>query len=351
MSERVKRIYDSKTEAQVAHHWAHQSLPRNIKDHFEASNASRNFYYSGTIIYSYGRHYPIADLLPDKKGHPKTVLFEAVPYPSQQTHGHRGMVKSAIPSDWQIIEVVMGKDYWSPSGPDIPGNLEFYFNKVTELAKLQARARTRDYSPEINRWGKEAKKFIAYFKPKKALYKKYLEAYNASETFTASVASSLVEETAKQRERRKERQQEAVETLVGWYAGVASDNALSCVLKDYSDVRLRRDGEMIYTSKGFRVDLQQSKSLFRLMHSKKAHLLEVTPEEGVVDSSGTSWKISRLNADGSLIVGCHNVSYEEAEALAVREGWIKSEEMLTSAATLKSRMLGHAELYQPTHES
>lgn len=345
--QRVKRIYDSKTVAQIAHCWAHQSLPKNPSAHYEASSRTGNFYYSGTVIYSYGRHYPIADIMPDKKGHPKTVLFEAIPYPSQQTHGHRGLVKSAIPSDWQVIEVVMGKEYWSPNGPDIPRNLEFYYNKITELAKLQARARTRDYSAEINKWGKEAKKFIAYFKPKKSLYKKYMDAYNASETFKAHIASDLVEETAKQRERRKEQREKAIETLLGWYRANASDWALQRVVKDPSDVRLRLETDKVYTSKGFHITAAQARAAFNAMRKVRTATVYEAITLDFTDSQGSDWHSRPLNPDGSFHVGCHFITFEEAEALALRSGWITEASILSGKDTLRQRMFDQESLFTP----
>lgn len=340
-------MYNGGDAASIAHHWAHQSLPENPGKYFEASTTTGNFYYKGSKIWSYGSHYQIAGLMPDRKGHPKTVLFNAVPWGSQQTSGHCSLVRQAIPSDWQVIEVkCFPYDPFSyPDSLDHAENLKFYFEKITEFAQLQARARKRDYSRDINKWGSEAKKYIAYFKIKKKLYKQYEEAYNASESFTAHISSELVKETANQRERRKKRREKTVETLLAWYAGHSGNTYLYNYLEDHSDVRLRLENDLVYTSKNFYITAAQARAAFNVMRKVRTATSYEVVNLDFTDTSGTEWHSRSLNPDGSFHVGCHFITFEEAEALALRSGWITEASILSGKESLRKRMLDQESLF------
>lgn len=90
---------------EVAHHWARNSLPRG---------RASNLYFEDGIIYSFGRHYPIARHVTVRKTKLKCVLFttdEAKGYGrvwnrvSPTTSRHKRDVQSAIPKDLPTFHV------------------------------------------------------------------------------------------------------------------------------------------------------------------------------------------------------------------------------------------------------
>lgn len=69
-TKRVKKVFNSFSE--IIHLWAHQS---------QEEARYGNGFFDGEIIYSYGRHFPIARIYTDKKGN-KTVFFTTQGYSS-----------------------------------------------------------------------------------------------------------------------------------------------------------------------------------------------------------------------------------------------------------------------------
>lgn len=74
-TKRVKKVFNRFNE--ITHLWAHQS---------QEEARCRNGFFEGEIIYSYGRHFPIARIYTDKKGN-KTAFFTTRSY-SSTTSGH-----------------------------------------------------------------------------------------------------------------------------------------------------------------------------------------------------------------------------------------------------------------------
>ncbi len=81
----MKLVVDNST---VAHRWANQNFEAG-----ESRNPGGNFYYSGKIIYSYGRHFPIARHVTNERGD-NAVLFTESTY-SNTTRDQVSIVKQA----------------------------------------------------------------------------------------------------------------------------------------------------------------------------------------------------------------------------------------------------------------
>lgn len=80
---RIKRVFSGIQD--FVHLWAHQS---------QDEAKSRNAYFEGEVIYSYGRHFPIARIF-NQKGKGTTVFFTTRTY-SNTTAGHISCVRRAI---------------------------------------------------------------------------------------------------------------------------------------------------------------------------------------------------------------------------------------------------------------
>lgn len=65
-----------------------------------------NIFYRGNVIYSYGRHYPIAKYFDCELNgkRERVVLFNENGY-STSTKSHRSAIRNSIPSNWVLIEV------------------------------------------------------------------------------------------------------------------------------------------------------------------------------------------------------------------------------------------------------
>lgn len=125
----------------IAHLWAN-------KAQYEAKNPSRNFYFDGDTIYSYGRHFPIAKHAVNENGE-RAVLFTERGY-SPTTAKHISIVRQAA-NHLRIIychEInylpSFNFDYWQREAENIARHLttakkpEKYLGQISDINKRAA---------------------------------------------------------------------------------------------------------------------------------------------------------------------------------------------------------------------
>lgn len=267
----------------VAHLWASQAQE-------EATNQSRNFYFKGLTIYSYGSHFPIARIY-DKDNH---IVFLTTRGYSNTTAKHIGVVGYAI-NHKKIFHV-----------PNVEGdhekNVIHYLDTIEELINKQKRARKIDYRGELIRNLDELRGYVELFNLKKLLSKdekKLLLITNVDELFgecdfTQLRQKRVKRETAKQLAEAKKR-------LRKW-AG--------CKLRyKRGKVYLRVNGDKIETS----------------MHAdapiREAHILYDRIKNGE-DIKGFKIGYHTVTSmNGVLKIGCHEIERDEIDRIATSLNW------------------------------
>lgn len=305
-SKRRRHVFDT---GEVPHLWAHRTQD-------DARNKQGNLYFTGDTIYSYGSHFPIARHVANDSGR-RAVLFTTATY-SVTTSGHCSAVRSAIPSGTPVFHVPnIRPGTYSESeltADDHAGNLADYAERCERHVITSARARS-SYAKEWNHeqavcLRDEAFAYCAFFGLPVPLIAAVpeldSEALAAIRKREAKKAAEKAEQTKRERAEAITRQQELItKWRAGQYSGCLYD----------VPAMLRIDGDEVVTSRGAR---------FPVSHAKRAlAFVRKIRESGqaYVRNGNTvhlgHYAIDRIEPDGTVKAGCHVVSWEEIERIAL----------------------------------
>lgn len=143
-----------------------------------------------------------------------------------------------------------------------------------------------------------------------------------------------------ERARREERERLAAlawiesysEALVRWRRGDITSYALPRSL--YSPdtpiaLRYRASDDTVETSQGATVPAPHARRLFSIVASVRARGEGWTPNGHTLHVGAFS--VSRIDADGTLVAGCHTILWDEIESFARAQGWTETAEATTAA--------------------
>ncbi len=296
--------------SEIAHIWARQSQ--------EHGKAVANIFFEGPKIYSYGRHFCIANIIK-----PGVVLFTTQRY-SVSTARHINMVDYACNH--------MRKIYCANPDGSLSNNLDGFQARIScELDILKndrKRPATKDQAKlELSRIVSQVAEYLEVTgnKLSKKLHSEfllYLEAAK-SEQAAADLQTKLDKrEKKKQREEDKKRAQilaDGKTELMKWRSGRKSNFVRSYSHLDLPVMlRATRNDEQnnsispkdeIETSKGARVPYEQGRKLYTLIKAGR--------DVRGYDLNG--YTVISLN--GVLKVGCHEIERTEIDRFAKKEGW------------------------------
>jgi hypothetical protein len=292
----MKRIVESE---QVAHLWAHKTQP-------EARSGGRNnFYFEGDIIYSYGRHFPIARHVTNKRGD-NAIMFTTQDY-SVTTSGHKRMVNGAISPGVPVFYVNR------PEHEPHVGQLDEIQERINQVTLKAERAKSHkdfylsDQAAEIRQF-KEFAAFIGSRRKPVIPGDKWLK----EQKRLAKVQADKDREARKARERRavierevlQEQQKEQFESWLSG-AGVSFPYAYRNNPGDY----LRLEGDEVVTSRAARVPAEHVRKVAPLVVS----LIEAgkTYQHNGHSIHLGEYIIDSIDEAGSLRVGCHTFKKEE----------------------------------------
>lgn len=293
----MKTVVESKN---VAHLWMHKAQA-------EARNSNRSFWFEGDTIYSYGRHFPIARHVTNKKG-VAAVLFASRDY-SITTSKHKDYVRQAIPSD---VPIFFTNDVnCNPSDT----MLDEYQASINNKALIASRARSNkewrltDVDIAIERFN-----LLAHFIGSRRKPKTPSAEWIAEQTTIAREAAKAERENRREKEeiRRKALAQARAEALGELRLWKQGGNAVGLHVLDFDYMRL--DGDEIETTRGARVPIDHVKRIVPLIikmldngetYQRNGHSIHVGP-----------YVLERLDTNGVLTVGCHKFEAEELRRIA-----------------------------------
>lgn len=338
--------------SEIAHVFVHQQAP-------EGRCPSSTFH--GKTFYSYST--AIAKLVENKKGE-RAIIINGTGY-SSTTSGHQGAVRSAANHlrSFYVHGVARGNCYGRSSGMPSDGKeLVEYF-----LAKFE--------EPTENEKSRYAHVRAAAVLARHSYLDKAIEAAEffglASAKLRAKAAKLNDEDAAAQkvlndRQDKKDKAKFKREAQVregaarGATAWLADDANLRPVTREYLNkldhdpellakveaknarcykdqlgawkrheplkisaydipVALRREGDQIVTTLGVRFPVEHAKRAYLTL--KKLHeRREKFQANGHTIPLG-GYRIERMDEAGTVVAGCHRVSWIECEDLAIREGW------------------------------
>ena len=299
----------SKTD--VAHMWAN-------KTQSEAKTPTRNFYFNGDTIYSYGSHFPIAV---HYKG---IVLFTLNSY-SVTTSEHISLTRSAC----SHLTKLYCLNPENAKGGYHTQNIEYWFKQIkVQFAKLVKATKPQLYVYAINGNIDQLNAYLKFFKAKLTAEQKKLLILATQDTISLKTAlKDAIEIENKAKELKLQKAKKAYAEYVDLWHNYSDFKEFSDTKKALSShysntmngtllTMLRTNGKEIETSKGIKLPLNVAKRVYT------TYLTKV--KQGGCIGCG-DWKILEYSVtsanDSLLVVGCHSVPRAEINAIATKLQW------------------------------
>lgn len=329
----------------IAHRWA--------QDKGAKLTGYAMFCASG-IIYSHGRHFPIARFVstPERRGKPsqRVVLFNADGY-SVSTAKHQSYTRRAIPEGVPVFKIPALSEYEDYTAP-VYGKrvLEWHVKQAAELYAKAQRARVN--GPWLERQAEahlsEAERFAAAFghRWKRPASLAVLAEAVAKETAKQAKAAkkARAEQEARQKAEMERRREIDADSFAMWQAGESRHCPQSYRSRPDGSAYVRRwktgDVDELQTSQGASVPWEHAVKAFRFIALCMIRG-EGWQRNGRVVRVG-HYQIDRIEPNGDMVAGCHRFAWEAMRALADREGVLmnvpgKAEAQAIIAAAVEQR--------------
>lgn len=186
---RYKKVFSRPSD--VCHAWVHQKTSEN----FGSEGRSRNCFYEGDTLYSYGSHFELAKFINIPGRDKPFVLINGVSY-SQTTSAHQSDIRSAVNGVYDYMVVYPSSEHVGYSrgnyllfdyGTNAAnkdhyiGCLKHWYNQITEFRE----SASRKIKPSTLRWlisdfittQHQAMEFIELFRCKSIVPAEYMEAF------------------------------------------------------------------------------------------------------------------------------------------------------------------------------
>jgi hypothetical protein len=268
----MKNIF---TNSELAHTYANQSQQRG-------RTSSGSFYFEGKTIYSYGQHFPIANIVTNDKGE-EVMLFTYRNY-SNTTAKQISIVRSATRQYKKIY-------CHTPKGNHL-NNFDSWL-RLAELEgeKLKKAKKPELYLNELNRLNKEVLEYAQFFsleipqKLKEVLSIKDKNEYLQYESKAAEFAK--IEKAKKEKEQKKK----FVDELQNWLCFETSR-----IYTPYKYDFLRINDNRIETTQAVQIPLAIGKKLYELIRDNKLS----------VGDKVLNYSVNEIGKE--IKIGCHTFS-------------------------------------------
>jgi hypothetical protein len=287
----MKTVFNSHNEA--AHIWASRS---------QASGRAGNVFFENDVIYSYGRHFPVAKFGDDGV----TVLFTNRGY-SNSTGKHKSLIRGAIPCDYRVI-------YCDDPTRSHQHNLDVWARTVERLrADFAAKTHKMTRGNIAVEIFKTCESAIEY-----CLAMRIGTPPWVNETNDEVTARDYVYELAKARDAKKEAARIEREKLAAIDAGdrIALWQAGENVPQNgfqYCATVLRLNADQIQTSRGAQIPVADALKLWPLLVRVKQS--GKTLEAGLHQIQLGAYRFNSFDG-ATLIVGCHSIAWDQIEKMA-----------------------------------
>jgi hypothetical protein len=287
------------THAHTAHVWAQQN-----EDTYCGRSSDGRMFFEGASIFSYRSSWTIARFVTNKRGQ-RAVLFNSdtcsISTAKHTHHAHNAVRGLGFP----VFELPNPE-----RDPDKEQTRRYFFDKLSHAINLVTHARTNAEwrMRDAERIANNANALSAFFG-----WRWRLKRPEWSPEFIAQAKTRAAKEKAKRaaETKRKEalRQADIKDRITAWLAG---ENVSTWGYA--GPVLLRVLGDNIQTSRGATVPVSHAKRAWPLIKACK--------------ESATAWRsnghslpighfnVDRIEADGTLKIGCHVIEYGELERIA-----------------------------------
>ena len=278
--------------SQIAHLWANQTQEN-------AKTSSRNFYFDGTSIYSYGYHFMIAEHVQNNEG-VKAVLFTERTY-SVTTSKHLSVVRQAA-NHLNLIYCYNPENSHEQNFTAWVSEIESICRKLTNAKKPEI------YLNQIENVNARVNKYAAFFSlqiPAKLVAAMAITSKDVYKSYSASKAEL---EAKERKENELQLKKQHTKELINWRKYKIHRLYVRNGI-DY--LRLDTLGERIETTQGVKIPVETAKRFYPI-------LMRSIKNGGCNGNCGVKildYEVNEINKD-FILVGCHKIQYKELIAMA-----------------------------------
>ena len=295
----MKKVFSSPYD--VAHMFA-------TRTQTEARTSSNSVYFYNDVIYSYGKHFPIATFSEDSKGN-EIVLFTLREY-SVTTAKHKQQTRTAL----NHFNIVYCENPTAKTKEEHLKNVEFWIKEILSIgSKLPTARKPEKYINLINEEKRQLEIYLNTFNLK--LSKKQKEQIDIKDRESYLVVNEKQIKAKKQRELKAKKelkarlireQKEHLENVEKW------KNNEKIYIPYYEKrstdyLRVNKDNN-IETSQRVILTTEEAKRIYLALKNK-------TELSTINDVNNTNFKFNSYDNE-FLIVGCHKINKTEIDYVA-----------------------------------
>lgn len=315
----MKTVFEK--SSQIVHLWANKTQPSattRVRALMSGGRAAQAFF-EGDRYYSYGKHYCIGRHLPN--GYVALNLEKS----SSTTNGHVSEARQATKHLKKLT--VYNPDADEPS---LLETQDLVDNLLALALKARADGNRPSYLAQAHSVIADFNTFAKLLKSKERIKQIDSETWSP-ESHRALVAKQEAAAKVKAAAKLKKFREEHAENIATWrqggYAYLPSELPTMLRLVYRSGISshygtVGQDIWIVETSKGAEIPAEDARKLWpfiqRVTKGKKDY--EVGMPLG-------SYNLTQIRRDGSIVVGCHNISFDEIELMAKALGLLNAEEV------------------------
>jgi hypothetical protein len=284
------------SNSMVAHVWAQQNQENG-------RNSSSSIFFEGKTIYSYGRHFPMAEF------HDDCILINSDRY-SVTTGKHQSLVRQAIYGHNKTIFTV--PDVSNPINHN--KNIKWLKDSIKTLALKVARARSNKswLLTEMQGTINEGNKYCEYFKLKESF--KQLD-NSELETILKHEKEERKKQNKHLKELKKQKVKESKLKLKRWM----KQPQFYFNANDFP-IMLRIKGQEIQTSQNAAIPIEHGLSAWKMVQKCKKEKREFIANGHTIKVG--HFQVTKITKDGTLKAGCHTIKYGPMKYIARQLSWI-----------------------------
>lgn len=297
-----------KSHRELAHFWAN-----DVQDEARAGN----MFFERGKIYSYGRHFVIARRLPNN-----TVVWSRRGY-SSSTGQHKALVRQALPPGTRIVYCYDADESASSNKHAAEINIQEQIAIINSPKRLHQKTRDAASMETV----RIANEFNAYLEALPLDESEHVTPFEITSDNHEGLARYMLERAEAARKADEERKAKVRESallqLAKWRnfePAVAYGNLHTL------PVALRINGTEIETSHGANIPLRFAPIVWSWVQRARvegemSNLFGDNPNPVRIGV----YTLNKVRADGSIVVGCHDIPYCELLAIAKQLGFSHTE--------------------------
>lgn len=297
---------------QIAHRWAQMDSKLDVSGYGMQAH--------GLTVYSWGRHFPIAEWVETSPGKSDQtavpamcVLFNANGW-SSSTAKHKSIVRNAIRHSAWVFAIP--QELWG----DHKAALAYFETQALESYRKSVRARTMAefHRDDAARYLTTAQRYASAFGVRRYVVPVFEELESAAAKRAKAQAAEAKKRAKREQELAEARRQLALADFDAWLRG--EEHAVPQEWRSAPDgsAYIRRRGEELQTSQGASVPWEHAVKAFRF--------IKLCRERGeAFHTNGRTVRVGHftvdsIDAEGNMLAGCHYFTWSEIERLAKAEG-------------------------------